>query len=325
MLRRVRRPAALTAVAVLISGLAACGSDEGDGAAEGLDAVSVSGEVGSAPEVTWEGDMEAGKVESETLVEGDGPALEDGDQVLVNYWVGNGFTQDEAMSSYGEELAGAVVTIGEDKQPQQIGDIVPSFLADQVEAGTAVGTRVAFTADATEAFGDTATYLGEFKIGNEDPLVIVADLVGTPLEGPEGKDQPAPAWAPAIVAKKGDPTSLDFSGTPAPNERLRTAVLVEGEGEPVDKGDILVADYLGQVYEGKEPFDESFSADAASFPIGLGFVVKGWDRALVGVPVGSRVLLQIPPKLGYGKQGQPDAGIKGTDTLYFVVDVLGAA
>ena len=37
------------------------------------------------------------------------------------------------------------------------------------------------------------------------------------------------------------------------------------------------------------------------------------------------MLLAIPPKDGYGKKGKSQAGIKGTDTLYFVVDIVGAA
>ena len=57
----------------------------------------------------------------------------------------------------------------------------------------------------------------------------------------------------------------------------------------------------------------------------MGQVVPGWDKTLVGQNVGSRVILAIPPEEGYGKQGQPDAGISGTDTLYFVVDILGAS
>ena len=43
------------------------------------------------------------------------------------------------------------------------------------------------------------------------------------------------------------------------------------------------------------------------------------------MPIGSRVLITIPPALGYGKDGNTQGGIKGTDTLVFVVDVLGAA
>ena len=46
---------------------------------------------------------------------------------------------------------------------------------------------------------------------------------------------------------------------------------------------------------------------------------------LEGRTVGSRVILEIPPADGYGKEGNPDAGIKGTDTLFFVVDILGAS
>ena len=53
-------------------------------------------------------------------------------------------------------------------------------------------------------------------------------------------------------------------------------------------------------------------------------VIPGWDKGLVGQTVGSRVMLVIPPADGYGKTGNSQAGIKGTDTLVFVVDVLGA-
>ena len=53
--------------------------------------------------------------------------------------------------------------------------------------------------------------------------------------------------------------------------------------------------------------------------------VAGWDEGLVGQPVGSQVLLVIPPDKGYGAAGSPQAGISGTDTLVFVVDILDAA
>ena len=56
------------------------------------------------------------------------------------------------------------------------------------------------------------------------------------------------------------PTSLDFSKAPEPSEKLRSATLIEGEGATVEKGQALVVNYLGQVYDGKEPFDESYSS-----------------------------------------------------------------
>ena len=61
-----------------------------------------------------------------------------------------------------------------------------------------------------------------------------------------------------------------------------------------------------------------------AFPIGVGRLIKGWDQGLVGVPQGSRVLLVVPPDLGYGAKGSAPK-IPGNATLVFVVDVLGVA
>ena len=61
------------------------------------------------------------------------------------------------------------------------------------------------------------------------------------------------------------------------------------------------------------------------FPIGVQQVIPGWDKALVGQKIGCRVLLVVPPADGYGAKGNPQAKIKGTDTLVFVVDILGAS
>ena len=63
----------------------------------------------------------------------------------------------------------------------------------------------------------------------------------------------------------------------------------------------------------------------ASFSIGVGKVISGWDLGLVGQTVGSQVILVIPPDQGYGAEGYDSAGIKGTDTLVFVIDILDAA
>ena len=94
----------------------------------------------------------------------------------------------------------------------------------------------------------------------------------------------------------------------------------------VKKGQTLYVRYLGQVYNADAPFDENSTAeDPAEFPIGVGQVIDGWDQRLVGRTVGSRVILEIPPAQGYGKKGNEQAGIKGTDTLFFVVDILGAS
>ena len=82
---------------------------------------------------------------------------------------------------------------------------------------------------------------------------------------------------------------------------------------------------LGQAWQGGI-FDTSYDRGATtSFPIGVGMVIAGWDQGLVGQQVGSRVLLSIPSHLGYGDRGVPQAGIKGGDTLVFVVDIVGVS
>jgi FKBP-type peptidyl-prolyl isomerase-like protein len=80
---------------------------------------------------------------------------------------------------------------------------------------------------------------------------------------------------------------------------------------------------VGETWANKKVFDSSFSRGApAGFVIGKGSVIPGWDKKLVGQKLGSRVLLTIPPADGYGAGGNSQAGISGTDTLVFVVDLL---
>jgi peptidylprolyl isomerase len=52
-------------------------------------------------------------------------------------------------------------------------------------------------------------------------------------------------------------------------------------------------------------------------------VVPGFAKALEGATVGSQVIAILPPSEGYGKAGNSSAGISGTDTLVFVIDILG--
>ncbi|WP_322936295.1 FKBP-type peptidyl-prolyl cis-trans isomerase [Nocardioides bizhenqiangii] len=329
MLSRLTRPTALTAVSLCaLAVLTACGDDSPEGeTASGFDAVEVSGPVGEVPEVDWSAMLEPGETEAQVVEEGDGAVIEDGDKVLTNLAISNDFGQDISFDTYSDQ--GVLLEVGSEAEPAQVVDLMTQLVKDEIEPGTTtVGTRVAIVADAEEEFGDLALNLSSLGIGNEDGFVLVADFEAVALDGPEGKTRPAPAWAPEIVQEKGKPTALDSSGLPEPDPKateLGKAVLVEGTGPVVEKGQQIVANYIGQVYGAKKPFDSGYARpDPAIFEIGTGAVVKGWDQGLVGEKVGSRVLLEIPPKLGYGKKGQGE-DIPGDSTLYFVVDILAAA
>src|SRR5206468_533087 len=105
---------------------------------------------------------------------------------------------------------------------------------------------------------------------------------------------------------------------------LQTKVLIQGNGAPLAKGDTAVVSYAGQIWSTGKEFDSSYKrGDFQPFPIGTGGTVPGFDKGLLGQKIGSRVMLVLPPKEGYGSKGNPQAGIKGTDTLVFVIDILG--
>ncbi|MEU6767927.1 FKBP-type peptidyl-prolyl cis-trans isomerase [Streptomyces sp. NPDC046853] len=113
-------------------------------------------------------------------------------------------------------------------------------------------------------------------------------------------------------------------GPGKPSSDLAVKTLVEGKGDVVKKGDYLQANYLGQIWATAKVFDNSYDrGNPTVFPIGVGQVIPGWDQALVGKKLDSRVQLAIPPKMGYGTEGNKQAGIKGDDTLVFVVDLVG--
>ncbi len=305
------RLAALLTVPVLLLG--ACGDDNGTTTTggQGLSAVSVSGDFGEEPELTWAEQMDVDELESKTLVTGDGPVLEDGQQVLTRLLIANGFNKTTAYSTFAKDAAPDPLTVG--------GDLSPAI--SKALDGATVGSRVAVAAPPKDAFGEVGN--SQLGIGNGDSVLFLVDILSVLPEEPSGTDQEPAAWAPTVEGD-GDPTGLDFKGTPEPTDKLRLTTLVEGDGPPVEKGQTVYVNYLGQVYGAKEPFDASYQREAFSFVVGAGAVVEGWDTLLEGVPVGSRVLIAVPPEQGYGKAGNPDAGIKGTDTLYFVIDVLAA-
>jgi len=137
----------------------------------------------------------------------------------------------------------------------------------------------------------------------------------------------APAVAltelPSASGKVGDKPTLTFPTTNPPPS-LQRETLSEGTGAPTAKGDFLITNYYGTVWGNAAGFDNSYDRKAPNtFQIGVGKVVPGWDVALVGVKVGSRVLLSLPPADGYGAAGGAAGKIKGTDTIVFVIDVVG--
>ncbi len=105
------------------------------------------------------------------------------------------------------------------------------------------------------------------------------------------------------------------------DSKVKIEDLKEGNGETVTEGDHVVIHYTGWLEDGTK-FDSSKDREEPfETPIGVGYVIKGWDIGVVGMKVGGKRKLTIPPELGYGKYGV-DPVIPGNATLIFEVELL---
>jgi peptidylprolyl isomerase len=108
---------------------------------------------------------------------------------------------------------------------------------------------------------------------------------------------------------------------PAP-KTLKVEDLISGNGPAAKSGDKISVRYVGELYDNGKEFDSSWKRGKAPFQVtlGQGQVIQGWDQGLVGMKVGGRRRLTIPPNLAYGAQGQPPT-IPPNSTLVFDVDL----
>lgn len=94
-----------------------------------------------------------------------------------------------------------------------------------------------------------------------------------------------------------------------------------GEGPIVQGGQTIDVYYDGRLPDGTR-FDATEPGDPFTFTVGAGLVIAGWDQGIVGMRVGGKRQLIIPPSLGYGARG---AGpIPPNGTMVFTVEVLDA-
>jgi len=126
----------------------------------------------------------------------------------------------------------------------------------------------------------------------------------------------------APVRPASGPTKVTGDGVKT-NSGLQYWDIKVGAGEVVaKKGDHVKVDYTGWLTTGKK-FDSSVGTGKPfDFRIGNGDVIKGWDEGVVGMKVGGKRQLRIPPDLAYGKEGYPGA-IPPNATLIFDIQLVG--
>lgn len=123
-------------------------------------------------------------------------------------------------------------------------------------------------------------------------------------------------------SSKSSSTSSSVSISATKQTSLETTILKEGTGDKVVKiGDTIDINYLGTLENGKK-FDSSYDRGTPfSTQIGVGRVIPGWDQGVIGMKVGEKRKLVIPPALGYGSAGQ--GSIPPNSTLIFEVELMG--
>jgi peptidylprolyl isomerase len=325
----LRKIASLVLAAALLASLAACtattptaqGAAKIDGCTptqpgKVSNAIKVTGKYGKEPTVKIKSPIATPKSTQRTVISlGKGKVAKEGAKVNVDFAIYNGTTGKELTTT---KFDGATVPLVVDQT-----QVLPG-LAKTLKCSP-IGTRVVGVIPPVDAYKTTGnTDLG---VGAKDSMVFVADVVAfspTPLKSATGTTEAPVAGFPTVkLSSTGDPI-VTIPKTKQPTA-FKEEVLIKGKGKKVGKDANVTVNYqlvlwrTGKVVAGNDTW-----AAGQTAPFNTGQVVPGFQQGIEGQTVGSRVLMIIPPALGYGSAGSSTAGIKGTDDLVFVVDILSA-
>jgi peptidylprolyl isomerase len=279
---------------------------------------SVSGAFGSAPTIKLITKKPPTITEVSVISRGSGTALKVGDLAVVDDY---GRTWRSATTFQNTFTTASPP----DTLPVGTGAIELLGL-DKALVGVPVGSRVLVVLPPAAGFANVTTALPT-GVQKSDTAILVFDVKATFAgnAGPNGASVSTGGGAlPTVPAGGSGKPTISIPKT-APPTTLSSTTLIQGTGPATVTGDEIVVQYIGQIWATGKEFDSSWSRSIpAGFTIGVGDLIPAWDKDLVGVKIGSRVLLVVPPADGYGTAGQSSAGISATDTLVFVIDILGA-
>ncbi len=156
-------------------------------------------------------------------------------------------------------------------------------------------------------------------------VLVVACGPASTTEGSETDDSASTSTEEGS-SETNDSSESESESAPAQVEGSQTTasglqyIEVEaGDGTSPNTGDLVSVHYTGTLEDGTE-FDSSIGGEPIQFPLGVGYVIPGWDEGIGLMRVGGKAQLIIPAELGYGPQEQ--AGIPANSTLYFDVELV---
>lgn len=271
----------------------------------------ITGSFGKNPVVTIPDASPPRQLIVKTLLPGSGPVVRRGDYVVFNVegdvWAGS----RQIVDSFTEHTP----------QGLPLTDAMPAW---RELAGQRVGSRVLMVVPPADGFGRAGDPAA--LVTGTDTLVFVFDVLAAMAPGATAARPASYAVGPALPGVRWGsrgPVITVPRGVGPPRTLVRQ-VLAGGSGPPVLAGDTVTVQDTGVVWKSGKVFDSTWQRGfPESFVLGSGQVIPGWEDGIGGVRVGSRLLLVVPPALGYGRTGDaPYVG--GTDTVVFVVDVVSA-
>lgn len=303
------------ALPLLACGLAASGLLVGcsGGGSEPGPVPVITGAFGSNPVITMPNGKPSGQLIVHTLIQGSGPVIAPDGYVLFNVegkvWAGD----REVVDSF------------TDHQPQGLPLTLSQVPAWKHLAGARVGSRVLMVVPPRDGFGAAGD--PQAGVTSGDTLVFVFDILAAMPAGAHVSGTPVP-YHPGgrlpSVRMTADGPVITVPSHVRPPKSLVSRLLVRGHGTPIVNGDTVAVQYTGVVWRTGKVFGSSWTRRfPEAFQLGAGQVIPGWEQGLGGMQAGSRVLLIVPPALGYGQSGDPPY-VTGTDTLVFVIDIVSA-
>lgn len=285
---RRRRLATVLCVVVGLAVSSGCAAKPGVSAE-----VVVTGEPGAAPQLAYQRPLEVSEATVEVLMEGSGPKVVDGEPILVNFHAESGADGTVINDTYANE-----------PRPYLLSAEVLGVDIYQALSGQKVGSRILSIAPPAA--------------GQDSATVAVFDILPTRADG--ATVAPREELPTVRLAVDGTPT-ITVPDTAPPTE-LVVQPLQRGNGPQVAVGQVITVQFVGVAWSDGRVFDSSWAPGELpdTFPIGVRSVIAGWDSGLVEQPVGSQVLLVVPPQMAYG--GTEDE--LAAETLVFVVDILAA-
>jgi FKBP-type peptidyl-prolyl cis-trans isomerase len=315
----MRRIAAAGLAALAVCAVVAgCGSSASSANA----AVTVKGSFGKSPTVAIPTEKASTDLVISTPIAGSGATLKSGDSPLADValykWSGTNHSLLYSTFSSGPQII-----------PAQMG---LQGLADALK-NARLGSRIVAVLPPKYGYGTS----GQSSLGvtGTDTLVWVIDLMQqySGKQSAAGHEVSSGGGAlPTVTAKPaGQAPSISIPTKSSPPASLSVTTLIQGSGPKLTKGETAVTQYVGAIWRTGSVFASSWPSsqqpDGQLFGFQIdGNVIQGFSQGLTGVAVGSRVMLVVPPSLGYGPSGgNASAGIQKDDTLVFVVDVIGSA